>query len=336
MQFHETIFENDSLKLMINYSGVNVGVLKNDSIKLHFYAFDKITGKQSFDAIIDIKGIRKLYEHLNQISIITDSTKTVSGKFIETSEDIIEFLSKIQSLNADALRTILSKIPDKEKVMSLLTTLSTIELENLSAAHKQQIHQVEIDNLEKLLLLEDNGNIVEAIKSISDLSDYAAGQSEKIFQNRIEKNLWIFGVEYVKKHDARKIALFSEGDILMESMDGFLDLIELKRPKLDYEIFKYDSSHKCYFPSPDLSKVIGQCLFYLQKMDDYKLNLEKDYKIKILRPRIKIILGRTKEFSDDQFSALRMLNSNLNHIQIISFDYLLSCGKKLISYYDQD
>lgn len=336
MQFHETIFENDSLKLMINYSGVNVGVLKNESIKLHFYAFDKITGKQLFDAILDIKGIRKLYEHLNQISIITDSTKTVSGKFIETSEDIIEFLSKVQWLNADALRTILSKIPDKEKVMSLLTTLSTIELENLTAAHKQQIHQVEIDNLEKLLLLEDNGNIVEAIKSISDLSDYAAGQSEKIFQNWIEKNLWIFGVEYVKKHDARKIALFSEGDILMESMDGFLDLIELKRPKLDYEIFKYDSSHKCYYPSPDLSKVIGQCLFYLQKMDDYKLNLEKDYKIKILRPRIKVILGRTKEFSDDQFSALRMLNSNLNHIQIISFDYLLSCGRKLISHYDQD
>jgi len=29
--------------------------------------------------------------------------------------------------------------------------------------------------------------------------------------------------------------------------------------------------------SPDLSKAIGQCLFYLEKMDDYKLNLEKEH-----------------------------------------------------------
>lgn len=141
-------------------------------------------------------------------------------------------------------------------------------------------------------------------------------------------------IEYIKKYDARKIALLSEGDLLMESMDGFLDLIELKRPKLKSGIFNYDDSHKSYYPSTDLSKVIGQCLFYLQRMDDYKLNLEKEHKVKILRPRIKIILGRTNDFNDHQFEALRMLNSDLNHIQIISYDYLLSCGEKIILNYE--
>jgi hypothetical protein len=91
----------------------------------------------------------------------------------------------------------------------------------------------------------------------------------------------------------------------MESLDGFLDLIELKRPK--YEIFQHDTSHNCYYPTSDLSKVIGQCLFYLQKLDDYKLNLEKEYKVKILCPRIKIITGKTNNFNDEQFNALRML-----------------------------
>lgn len=30
-------------------------------------------------------------------------------------------------------------------------------------------------------------------------------------------------------------------------------------------------------------------------------------------------------------NSFRMFNSNLNHIQIISYDYLLSCGEKMIS-----
>ena len=336
MQLQDSVFESNTLKLMINFSGLSEGVFNEESLKLNFYAFDKLTGKQIFDEIISIEGIRRLYHHLSQISIITDSSKTKSGRFVETTADIIDFLGRIQKIDIGVFRTILSKISDEEKVHSILSILSSVELENLTAAYKQQMHQIEIDNLKELLLLEEAGSIVEEMKLYPALSQYIAGQPEKIFQNWIEKNLWIFGVEYVKKHDARKIALFSEGDILMESMDGFLDLIELKRPKLDFEILRFDSSHKCYYPSPDLAKVIGQCLFYLQKMDDYKLNLEKDYKVKILRPRIKIIVGRTKDFNDDQFDALRMLNSNLNHIQIISFDYLLNCGEKLISYYKQD
>jgi hypothetical protein len=61
-------------------------------------------------------------------------------------------------------------------------------------------------------------------------------------------------VEYIEKYDFRRIAFYSDADLLMKSMDGFLDLIELKRPK--YDIFKYDSSHSCFHPSLDLSKVI--------------------------------------------------------------------------------
>jgi len=230
------------------------------------------------------------------------------------------------------LKTVLDKFTEKDKVEKLFEILSEVELEYLTTAHKHQVYKTELENLNKLLELEDSGNIVEAIKVYDALKPYYAGQPEKIFQNWIEKNYsWIFGVEYLKKYDARKIALFSEGDLLMESLDGFLDLIELKRPKLEYDIFKYDANHKSYYPSNDLSKVLGQCLFYLQKLDDFKLILEKEHKVKILRPRIKIIAGRTANFNDEQFNALRMLNSNLNNIEIISYDYLLNCGAKMIS-----
>ncbi|MBI5056608.1 MAG: DUF4263 domain-containing protein [Nitrospirae bacterium] len=252
-------------------------------------------------------------------------------KIIETTDEILSIFNGLKEIDPKVLKILLDKLNKDDKITNLLSSLTEIELTNLFATHRHNIYQTELDNLEKLLSIEETGNIVEEIKNYDSLKSYMANQPEKIFQNWIEQNLWVFGVEYIKKHDARKIALFSEGDLLMESIDGFLDLIELKRPRLDYEIFKHDLSHNSYYPSPDLSKAIGQCLFYLEKMDDYKLNLEKEHKVKILRPRIKIIAGRTNNFKDAQFQALRMLNSNLNHIQIISYDYLLSCGKKIIS-----
>ncbi len=298
---------------------------------MSFYAYDKNTGQPIFSEKLDIEQVRELYNHLNQISLVTDSSKSTSGKFIETTDEVLDILNGLNSIDSDILKLILNKINEDEKIKTILESLSDIELKHLSAAHKQKYYQTEIDNLEQLLGLEENGN-VEEVKKHENLSAYIAGQPEKIFQNWIEQNLWVFGVEYTKKHDARIIAFFSEGDLLMESLDGFLDLIELKRPK--YGIFQHDTSHNCYYPTSDLSKVIGQCLFYLQKLDDFKLNLEKEHKVKILCPRIKIIAGRTNDFNDEQFNALRMLNSNLNHIQIISYDYLVSCGKKIIASYE--
>ena len=290
-----------------------------------------VTEANVFEAIkiLDIETQKKILEFLQ-----SKESVNVSGKIVETTEEVLNIINGLENIDPEILKTILSKLNEKEKIHTILETLSKIELKHLSAANKQKIYQTELKNLEQLLELEESGSIVEEIKKYKNLNSYIAGQPEKIFQNWIEQNLWVFGIEYIKKHDARKIALFSEGDLLMESMDGFLDLIELKRPKLEYEIFTHDSSHNSYYPSSDLSKAIGQCLFYLQKMDDYKLILEKEYKVKMLRPRIKILMGRTIKFGPEEFEALRMLNSNLGHIQIISYDYILSCGKKIISLYE--
>lgn len=332
IQYDKEIFSNGNICLKVNFSGIKNDIVNATSLNMSFYAYDKNTSQPIFSETLNFEQIKNLQKHLNSISIIRNDSKTVSGKFIETTDNILEILNGLKNINPKILKTILSKLNKDEKIKTLLVSLSEIELKNLSAAHRQKKYQAEIKNLEQLLELEKRNSIVKDIKNHDNLKSYIAGQPEKIFQNWIEQNLWVFGIEYIKKYDAKKIAIFSEADILMESMDGFLDLIELKRPQ--HNIFNYGSSHKSYYPSTKLSEVIGQCLFYLQKLDDYKLNLEKEHKVKILRPRIKVVIGRTGAFSNAQFEALRMLNSNLNHIQIISYDYLLNCGKKIISLYE--
>ena len=331
IQYDEEIFSNENIVLKANFSGINNNIVNAQKLTMSFYAYNKQTGQPIFSEKLNLKQVRNLYEYLNQISIIKDSLKSTSGKFIETTDEVLDISNGLKSIDPKILKLILDKFNKDEKVKTILESLSDIELKNLSAAHKQKSYETELKNLKQLLDLEEKRDLTKKIKKYENLKLYVAGQTEKILQNWIEQNLWIFGVEYTKKHNARKIALFSEADLLMESMDGFLDLIELKRPK--YDIFQYDTNHKSYYPSVDLSKVIGQSLFYLQKMDEYKSVLEKEHKVKILKPRIKIIAGRTNNFNDEQFNALRMLNSNLNHIQIVSYDYLLSCGKKVISNY---
>lgn len=336
-QYDKEIFSNSNLTLKVNFSGIKNSAVSTSDLKMSIYAYDK-TGQPLFAETLYFEEIKSLYEHLNQISIIKDSSQTTSGKFVETTDEISDIFNKLKNVDTSILKIVLNKLKEEDKIKNLFVSLSEDDekgnnpLDILSGLQKQQGWQTEIENLKKLLELEEGENIVKEIKKHESLKAYKAGQPEKIFQKWIEKNIkWVFGVEYIKRHDASRIGLSNIADLLMESMDGFLDLIELKRPKLKSDIFKYDSSHNCYYPSPDLSEVIGQCMFYLQKMDDYKLNIENDYKVKVLRPRIKIIAGRTKDFNDEQNKALRMLNCNLNHIQIISYDYLLSCGEKMIS-----
>lgn len=323
--YHRELFNNGAIRLTINFSNIKEGIA-DENLTFHIYAIDS-SGIPIFTQQMGITELRILHQHLSSISVIRDGA-TRSQKFIETTDEINLIIERLQQNDLETILELLAKFESNEKIKGLLNSLEDLEIENLIGAYHHRMMSREINNLELLIRLEVEGNICETIKNYSELSKYTARQPEKIFQNWVETNLWVFGVDYVKKHDARKIALFSEGDILMEAVDGFLDLIELKRPK--HELLKFDSSHHCHYPHPDLSIVLGQSMFYLQKLSEYKMNIQDEYKLNVLMPRIKIIVGQSANFDQDQKSCIRMLNTNLNSIQIITYDDLLSFGKLIL------
>lgn len=334
VQFQKEIFSNSTLRVVINFSGINPdNVTNKDDLSLSIFAFNVQTLKPVFSETLIFNQIQELYKHLNSISIIRNDEITHSQEFIEITSDVAEALSIIKTVDSKLVKSILDKANEDHKLNLVLEALNESEIQNLHASIRQTNHQKSLANLRQLLELEETTSITESIRSYPNLSDYFAGQPEKIFQNWIEKNIWTLGIDYVQKHSARKIGINSESDLIMETTDGFIDLIELKRPK--FGLLDFDTSHNSYYPSKELSKVLGQCMQYLKVLDEYKLILEKLHKFKLLRPRIKIIVGRTIRFSDQEYEALRMLNSSLNHIQIISYDYLCLCGDNIISYYNR-
>jgi len=328
--YHRELFNNGKIKLMVNFANIKDDVADKNLI-LTFYALDN-EGIPIFTESLNLENIRNLYNHLSLISIIKDGNSK-SAKFIETSDEINLILEKLGSSDLETILQLLEKFESEKKIKGLLESLSDLEIGNLHGAFQHKLITTEIENLEKLIELEMKGNITLEINNHKELLKYKAGQPEKIFQNWIESNLWVFGIDYIKKHNLRKIALFSEGDLLMESVDGYLDLIELKRPK--HKLFKFDESHKSFYPQTSLSQVIGQSLFYLQKLQEYKLNIEKEYKVKVIMPRVKVIIGRNNHFKDEEKDSLRMLNSNLNSIQIITYDDLVQYGKLILASFNK-
>ncbi|MCK9398523.1 MAG: DUF4263 domain-containing protein [Bacteroidales bacterium] len=334
VQYQKEIFSKGSLKLYINFTGISDDNFTNTTdFSLTIYAINTADYSHVFSETLNYQQSLELFNHLNSLSIIRDNSTTHTGEFIEVTNDIAEILSLIKTVDSSLVKKILDKAGENEKLKLIVEALTESEIENLQASIKQTTHQKALFNLRHLLDLEETTNIIESIRTFENLAEYIAGQPEKIFQNWIEKNIWTLGIDYIQKHPARQIGINSESDMIMETTDGFIDLIELKRPKFD--LFSFDDSHQSFFPSKELSKVLGQCMQYLKILDTYKLILEKQHKFKLLRPRIKIIVGRTNKFGDEEFEALRMLNSNLNHIQVISYDYLYLCGENIISYYKQ-
>jgi hypothetical protein len=334
VQYQKEIFTNGTLKLFINFTGINPNnTTSKDLVSLSIFAISKSSLTQVFSETLNFEQIRELYTQLNSFSIIRESGDTYTSEFIEVTEDVAEILNAIKVIDSKLIKSILDKANEDEKLKLVLEALSESETKNLYASIRQTSHRKSLIDLRQLLDLEETTSITESIKSHDNLSDYIAGQPEKIFQNWVEKNIWTLGIDYTQKYPARQIGINSESDLIMETTDGFIDLIELKRPKFD--LFLFDESHKSYYPSKELSKVLGQCMQYLKTLEDYKLVLEKQHKFKLLRPRIKIIAGRSNKFNDEQFEALRMLNSSLNHMHIISYDYLCLCGENIISYYDR-
>lgn len=154
---------------------------------------------------------------------------------------------------------------------------------------------------------------------------------ESIYQKWCEKYPWIFGNAYVMNpEDVRNIAPHDHLDILLSDViAGFRDIVELKRP--DMSVLQYDSGHKNYYFSADVSKTIGQCHRYLDVFSEVAIRGLRDHPdVVAYHPKATIVIGRSHDWSEEKNRALHGLNCRLSGINIMTYDHLLSQGERLI------
>lgn len=156
-------------------------------------------------------------------------------------------------------------------------------------------------------------------------------KSEQTFQHFLELHPWMFGSEYSKHLGRRNWTRDENQDfVLRRTTDGYIELVEIKTPLGGDPLFRYDRSHDSYYPSADLSKVIGQVQKYIEELDTERNTILRKNQEDTNKIRAKIIIGRDGD--ETQRQALRRYNGHLHRIEVLTFDQLLNIAQNVIQY----
>ena len=133
--------------------------------------------------------------------------------------------------------------------------------------------------------------------------------------------------------DDRKIDTENISDYLMEAYDGFLDIIEIKRPGGDFQFWSSQKDHDNIVPHSDLIKAITQTANYIYEAER-EMNSDKFLtrigRIPVVKPRAVLIYGRSNEWNDEKRKSYRILNASYHNITILTYDHVLERAKRIL------
>ena len=199
------------------------------------------------------------------------------------------------------------------------------------------------DIVDHLLSKELSSELVTAFRSAIRLQELRSAVAElrlsldsgvcdeSIYQEWCEQHTWAFGNAYVMRDEVRDISTGDRLDLLLPTViAGFRDIVELKRPDMD--VLFYDSSHKNFYFSQDVSKAIGQCHRYLDVLHEAAARGLLDHpEIVAYHPRAIIVIGRSNDWNEAKLRALHGLNRRMSGLTVMTFDQLLLQGERLLS-----
>ena len=146
-------------------------------------------------------------------------------EFIEADEDAAKLFTKVRDLG----------ISDDEVVSKLIE--SGILTQNLTVA----------------ITAAERNNAVQEFEHAIDVE-----RTESFWQNWFSQNKWVLGSDYLNILPERDIDTNDIADYLMRSIDGFLDVVEIKRP--DLQFWAGPDSHGNYYPTAQLTAAISPVL----------------------------------------------------------------------------
>jgi len=309
----------------ISYLG---GLLKDKVkvvTKVLFWKIPRSSGKEE----ISLKIGRYNKGNFNQETLECTNPKSELTLDHEEFENLIHFLkenydpfregttkyislddTEFDQKNIEHLRALFSN-PDQKKVL------------NFIGSHK-------ILSNELIVALENQ----KRIKAIQVFEEMLKGDLvENDWQKWFKENNWVLGSEFVRILDERNIDTDNIADYLMQAYDGFLDIIEIKRPGGDLCFWSKTLDHGNCIPSIDLIKAVTQATKYIldveREANSIKFLERVDY-VKTIKPRCVLIFGRSNSWGNEQKEAFRILNSSYHNLTIMTYDHVLDRAKRIV------
>jgi hypothetical protein len=141
------------------------------------------------------------------------------------------------------------------------------------------------------------------------------------------------GSEFVRVLDDRQIDTQNVSDFLMEAYDGFLDVVEIKRPEGGLTFWAAALDHGNYIPSTDLVKAITQANHYIFEIECEANSLkflERAEGTRTVKPRCILIFGRSDDWNAAQAEAYRILNAGFHNLHVMTYDHVLARAKRMV------
>ena len=129
---------------------------------------------------------------------------------------------------------------------------------------------------------------------------------ESAWQKWFVANSWVLGSQFVRIIDERSIDTENISDFLMEAYDGFLDIVEIKRPGGGLSFWASNKDHGNFIPSSDLTKALTQASRYIYEVEREANSikfLERIGGVKTVKPRCILVFGRSDQWNTEQVEA---------------------------------
>ena len=225
--------------------------------------------------------------------------------------------------NAEQIRALFS-LPDKRKLIEFILSNEIIPEDLatglLQARRIRSVREFEITDVNRIYLERKQLRVEKMGRGFAWLD---TGTPDNLLE----------AAEFVRVLDDRHIDTQNISDFLMEAYDGFLDVIEIKRPGRGLRFWAESLDHGNYVPSSDLTKAITQANRYIfeieREANSLKL-LDRVGGIRTVKPRCVLIFGRSRNWNTDQTKAYRIMNAGFHNLNIMTYDHVLGRARRMV------
>ncbi len=237
-------------------------------------------------------------------------------------------------------------ILSKEYTSAILTndkvTIDLVSQILKSEKNKETIYQLfkeQYPELDKKILtyklVQARGKALDEFKT--SLLDFNKKERD-YWQPFLEKNRWMFGLSYFVLLDESKIDLWDTADYLFESEDGFIDIVEIKHPHIDFWQKDSAGNYKKYRNflqhSEELKGAITQATNYIFQIEKKFSDPDWCRKNKCetpVKPKCTVVFGRSDQWKLEEKTAFRLLNDSLHGVEVITFDHLYNRALRILN-----
>ncbi len=214
----------------------------------------------------------------------------------------------------------------------------------IEAGHNQDIwdNLVESDpslvtKLSHARIQESKRMVVQELSQRLETGGYSETSGDDSWQKWIYRNNWLFGVNYRKPIEKTRINISGiMPDYLFPTLDGFVDILEIKLPK-DGVLHKDTSHVGSWMWTAETNSAIGQVVNYLDEVSRLRFEIENhlrttcDYEVCLLKPRAYILIGDSIDWGGNKKESLRKMNDALHGIEVLTYRDLLDRGNQAIN-----